>query len=898
MAQINALEAIEKLTRQTADFPFDGYIVEVFPESVNVKLIGSETIKRNVPIPDHIPFTNIRKGVPVKLGDHLGQPMLLAIFPQLQNDLNYAGRGSVIPDPPAISVIAAKDGWLVSWAAVPGADRYRVYRNDTADETSPDDLGYTGQLSMLVPYESPYVYFAVRSISGLNESELSGWLTDNTAPPVPTSFDVEDDIQGHRLLISVLDASLNDPGFKCWEVQQANDASGTNTIDLGQMGLSDFPRLMQFPQGTTRYYRARALDMAGNASSWTAWQLGFAIITGIGQTIQDKFDGYGGAIPSRLENLWWLKIAQFAPEEGWGGNGSYNSTILLEGNTARDTGKHQAGGYLVYDSSNNLMSDLDVEGRFTDDDYIILSVYRPTPFTGGSSFSIIFAESLYHAGNPGSQKFTYSTTVVTGWNYLKIKKSEFTAENSPDWANVRIMAIQQPNVPESSSTSGGWIIDDLRIVKADPDNANTYNDTGPAWDRATNIGTDVGEWHIYKGNRAGEPAKPFSYGQIKTATSPALWYFSHKPLVTTNIISGTIQAGVYLKGANGQAGLAFFVKNVIAGSWDMYTLEADSAADAIQLVKWVGGTRTVISTASFTFGPNQILWFGADFRDYDADGGRIRVYASLSEGNLIQASRMVISAQDTQWLGDAGGSVGLLSYQANVRFVNLVAGSPAHSDVADVAYALDGPIVGGETRRVSYNRNNNYFEYSDDDVTTPVGIADETAKVSKLYESDFGAPALNANADGYLSAAVQPMFRASNTITRTDVTGDGTIYQLIFNNEIFDRNNNYNNSTGVFTAPVTGKYLFMWSFLLTGIISSHTTAWTRLTTTSHTQYSDLRHAYNSATGAGELLLQGSTIIDMTGGDTAKVEIRVAGGTKVVDIYSGTEYSHFCGYLLP
>lgn len=729
MAQINALEGIEKLTRQMADFPFDGHIVEVFPESVNVKLINSETIKRNVPIPDHIPFINIRKGVPVKLGNHLGQPMLLAIFPQLQNDLNYAGRGSVMPNPPALSVVATRNGWLLSWPAVPGADRYRVYRNDTADETTPDDLGYTNQRSMIVPYESPYRYFAVRSISGLNESELSGWMTDSTPPPVPTGFDVEDDIQGHRLLMSSSDAAIADDGFKCWEVQQADSNTGTNTVELGQMGKSDFPRLIQCPQGTTKYYRARAVDFADNASAWTDWQIGFAIITGIGQTIQDKFDTYGGVLSSSIESLYWLAVSTFETGENWtavSGLTVAQTAPINEGAVSLSLDCNAGSVCRTYLAKSLNLSD---ENRFTNDDYVSVALNISDNF-GAGNFYLVFANSVtmenyysYQLANPTAGRY-----------HLKIKKSEFVASGSPNWATITHVFISITNVATNHTIVD---VDDLRIVKADPDDPDNINDTGRSWDYAASTGENTGEWHIYEGNRTSEPKKPYSFGQVLTSESSTVYYLAHKPMGATNIVSGTVQVGIQLK-SNGVAGFTFFVKDVTDGNWNMYGVIVDTALNLLRLVKWVDGTITGISTKGYQLDPGQLIWLGVDFRDYEADGGRLKVYASLIEGNLIQASRMVISAQDTQWLGDSGGSVGLVS-QVNCRFVNFVAGSPSHADVADVAYALDGPIVAGETRRVVYNRDNNRFDYSDDGLTfSPVAPITSAARpgVTRLYRRD------------------------------------------------------------------------------------------------------------------------------------------------------------------
>ena len=44
------------------------------------------------------------------------------------------------------------------------------------------------------------------------------------------------------------------------------------------------------------------------------------------------------------------------------------------------------------------------------------------------------------------------------------------------------------------------------------------------------------------------------------------------------------------------------------------------------------------------------------------------------------------------------------------------------------------------------------------------------------------------------------------TNTTTCVTGDGTVYQLIFDTVDFDLDSNYNTNTGLFTASSTGYY--------------------------------------------------------------------------------------------
>ena len=53
-----------------------------------------------------------------------------------------------------------------------------------------------------------------------------------------------------------------------------------------------------------------------------------------------------------------------------------------------------------------------------------------------------------------------------------------------------------------------------------------------------------------------------------------------------------------------------------------------------------------------------------------------------------------------------------------------------------------------------------------------------------------------------------PMFLATATTDQTSLS-DNTATKRIFNSEIFDSNNAYDTSTGLFTVPTTGKYLFV-----------------------------------------------------------------------------------------
>lgn len=88
------------------------------------------------------------------------------------------------------------------------------------------------------------------------------------------------------------------------------------------------------------------------------------------------------------------------------------------------------------------------------------------------------------------------------------------------------------------------------------------------------------------------------------------------------------------------------------------------------------------------------------------------------------------------------------------------------------------------------------------DIVNPDGVAgNPTFSISPNFST--GVPSVGFSA--YVSA------------NQTNVTGAGTAYTVIANTELYDLGSNYNNATGVFTAPTTGKYLFTAGISMTGL---------------------------------------------------------------------------------
>jgi hypothetical protein len=144
---------------------------------------------------------------------------------------------------------------------------------------------------------------------------------------------------------------------------------------------------------------------------------------------------------------------------------------------------------------------------------------------------------------------------------------------------------------------------------------------------------------------------------------------------------------------------------------------------------------------------------------------------------------------------------------------------------------------------------------------------------------------------GNVTNTTLPAFLAYNSATDSDVTGDGTAFTVIFDTEVKDQGADYDNATGIFTAPVTGMYPLFAMAYLQGLANAHLV--TLILTTSNRIYVDLFPAYSTASMMAKI----SQLMDMDAGDTAVVALGVSGGSKTVDVYGGAYgYTSFGGFL--
>lgn len=142
----------------------------------------------------------------------------------------------------------------------------------------------------------------------------------------------------------------------------------------------------------------------------------------------------------------------------------------------------------------------------------------------------------------------------------------------------------------------------------------------------------------------------------------------------------------------------------------------------------------------------------------------------------------------------------------------------------------------------------------------------------------------------------QPCFSVYPSATLTDVTGDGTTYNIVYNTTAFDQGSNFSGMT--YTCPVSGKYLFTGVVGFSGLLGTHTSLLVVIqNVTTATLYTVANENPATDLVSTQYGVNFSKIISCAASDQIRILVNVGGGTKVVDILSGIGTTSFDGCLL-
>lgn len=157
-----------------------------------------------------------------------------------------------------------------------------------------------------------------------------------------------------------------------------------------------------------------------------------------------------------------------------------------------------------------------------------------------------------------------------------------------------------------------------------------------------------------------------------------------------------------------------------------------------------------------------------------------------------------------------------------------------------------------------------------------------------------GTTVFTTTQSGAVLQPLQPSFLTHLNANQNNVTGDGTVQQIVYNDEIYDQGNNVVGAT--FTAPVNGRYLLSTNIKLEGIATTHTSVDGYIVTSNRSYI--VTFSLTGTAAITEWSVPITVVADMDAGDIAYVQVAVNGSGKTADISGAASFRNiFSGSLL-
>jgi len=150
-----------------------------------------------------------------------------------------------------------------------------------------------------------------------------------------------------------------------------------------------------------------------------------------------------------------------------------------------------------------------------------------------------------------------------------------------------------------------------------------------------------------------------------------------------------------------------------------------------------------------------------------------------------------------------------------------------------------------------------------------------------------------------VTTSTQPAFMAYLSATESNVSGDGTTVKVVYDTAPVNQGAYYDTTTGEFTVPVNGNYIFTASNILmnTVLVTGYNAALN--TSASGVIYYTSVYAGTYPANSTRTTV-GSIFLPLTAGTRVWMTITSSGnGSPVTSILGSatTVYTYFCGYLV-
>jgi len=172
------------------------------------------------------------------------------------------------------------------------------------------------------------------------------------------------------------------------------------------------------------------------------------------------------------------------------------------------------------------------------------------------------------------------------------------------------------------------------------------------------------------------------------------------------------------------------------------------------------------------------------------------------------------------------------------------------------------------------------------------GLDIRTTSNNIVLSDGDGNPRIIVDSTGAVTQPLQPAFLAKVGSVQSNLADYTNV--VIFGTEIFDQNADFNPSNGIFTAPVTGRYMLSTFIGLDQIPATGTgVLQLQFVVSNRTVYAAFDPVVFDATSTKYTFTQ-SLLLDMDASDTAKIQIYMPVSSSTVDI---NVTSYFSGYLV-